>query len=153
MWIDGFSMADGVSFKVKNTGKVIKNVTKLLTDSLENGITVQNEISLEILTRVATLTPVDTGRATANWRVKLNTPEDRAFPNDFDPAPIPNDTINRAINVLKGLKIGDTVYISNSVQAGPDEPGYILRLEQGASPQAPFGMTRLAIDTTLVKRI
>jgi hypothetical protein len=146
-------MADGMSFKVKNSGSVERHITKILAKSLEDAPKIQYEISLEILSRIATLTPVDTGRATANWKVKLNSPEDRAFPNEFDKSPIPDKTIRKAKNVLKGLKLGDKVFISNNVQAGPEQGGYILGLENGASKQAPFGMVKIAIDTTLVSRL
>lgn len=146
-------MSDKMSFKVKNLGSVTKNISKLLTDSIENGLKVQRDISKEVLARVATLTPVDTGRATANWRVKLNEPEDRAFPYSFDKSAVPFKTINAGVSVLNKSKKGDTIFISNNVASSPLEGGYILKLENGASQQAPNGMVRLAVDTTIVSYI
>jgi len=146
-------MSDRMSFRVRNLDAVTRNISRLLVDSLENGVALQRKIAVEVLSRVATLTPVDTGRATANWRAKLNSAEDRVFPFSFDRGMIPTTTINRGREVLNNAKVGDTMYISNSVQGNASEGGYILKLENGASPQAPHGMVRIAVDTTIVSNL
>ena len=142
-----------MKFKIKNLGKVTKNISKLLVKSLEGGVKLQKDITVEVLSRVATMTPVDTGRATANWRAKLNTPDSNVYPFSFDKGMIPRTTIERGKAVLNKAKVGDTMYISNSVQSSPEEGGYILKLEGGASQQAPNGMVRLAVDTTIVSHL
>lgn len=142
-----------MSFRVRNAGEVRRNISRLLVDSLENGVDLQRRIAKEVLERVATMTPVDTGRATANWRVKLNTPEDRAFPFSFDTGMIPTTTINRGVGVMQDAKVGDNIFISNNVASGSEKDGYILKLENGASQQAPNGMVRLAVDTTIVSYV
>ena len=93
--------------------------------------------SADMLQRFARDTPVDTGRATANWKVGIN---EEPRPNeDTDRSVSAAPTVKKAKEVLKGYKIGDDVFIKNSVRSD-DEGGYIIKLEQGHSKQAPTGM-------------
>lgn len=75
-------------------------------------------------------TPIDTGRARANWNCSVNTP-DPSFRESADLDP------GKASGAFAGAKAGDFLYITN---AAP----YILELENGHSDQAPDGMVRNA---------
>lgn len=82
-------------------------------------------------------TPVDTGRARANWVVSYGNPVFRiskAKDRSGDKA------IAQGRNVIGSwnLKLG-TIYITNSLP-------YIVPLDTGLSDQAPNGMTRFAIE-------
>lgn len=112
--------------------KIIKNIAK------SNTVVYQREFSLDMATPIARDTPVDTGRATANWQAGINQ-EPRANPNIFDKTPSASPTINKMRSDLSGLKFKDEVVIKNSV-ISPDEATYILKLENGGSKQAPNGM-------------
>ena len=76
-------------------------------------------------------TPVDTGRAKANWNCSINSP-DLTFSESANLDP------GKASVAFAGAKAGDTLYITN---AAP----YILELENGHSSQAPDGMVRQAL--------
>jgi len=88
----------------------------------------------------ARATPVDTGRATANWLVGLNK-EPRSDSNIFDKTASANKTFKAAQDVLKNLDLNDQVIIKNSVSSD-GESDYIIKLELGHSPKAPTGMFR-----------
>lgn len=87
-------------------------------------------VTLEALKGVVMMTPVDSGRARANWQVTQDEPaggELEAFDKSGGP------TIARgAAQALIPSEFGVT-YISNNVP-------YIEELENGSSKQAPSGM-------------
>lgn len=80
-------------------------------------------------TLVAT-TPVDTGRARANWLPSLNVPRtDKKEPGQPESVD----------SVLGSYKISDTIYITNNLP-------YIQRLNDGYSIKAPAGFVESAIE-------
>lgn len=86
---------------------------------------------------VVQATPVDTGRARANWFVSIGNPVFTAT-DAVDPSGAGAISSGRAIASTWKLGQGP-IFISNSVP-------YIVPLDQGSSRQAPFGMTSLAIQ-------
>lgn len=83
-------------------------------------------------------TPVDTGRARANWLVSIGTPEykydDEATEGDVQ------SSLSQAQSTVAEYKLGSGgIFITNSVP-------YIVPLENGSSAQAPQGMTEAAIQ-------
>ena len=83
------------------------------------------EIALQLHRKIVLGTPVDTGRARANWQISESAPELGVILGR-DLAPIPK------------LSGDTTIYITNSLP-------YIVPLEYGHSKQAPHGMVRKAI--------
>ena len=82
--------------------------------------------------RAADATPVRSGRARANWRCSVGSPD--CSSDDctvFDSG--------RAQAAFSGIVPGDTLYITNSVP-------YIGRLEEGWSVQAPAGIADRALS-------
>lgn len=75
-------------------------------------------------------TPVDTGRARANWLPSLNSPDVKIV------APGAKPNIE---NTLAGFSIKDTVLITNNLP-------YIRKLNDGSSLQAPKGFVQDAIQ-------
>jgi hypothetical protein len=81
-------------------------------------------------------TPVDTGRARANWIASTLAPADRA---DNDPDPSGQKAVTQAAAVVASYKLEfGSIYLTNNVE-------YIVPLENGHSAQAPAGMTQQAI--------
>ncbi|MCP4897721.1 MAG: hypothetical protein GY906_12175 [bacterium] len=91
-------------------------------------------------------TPVDTGRARANWLVSVGKP--RLGEEFFDSmpggktsneGPAASQALDQGRAAIMKYKLGKGgIFISNSVH-------YIQRLESGSSAQAPGGMTAAAL--------
>lgn len=88
-------------------------------------------------------TPVDTGRARANWQASLNNPLTAQIAiqdvskkdSGFVPA-----RQNDALKAISAYKLADTILISNNLP-------YIRKLNEGSSQQAPAGF----VDAALLK--
>lgn len=83
-------------------------------------------------------TPLDTGLARGNWRVKINKTRPGSAPTeDTDPTGL--ETIAKGTFIINNTKRqpGQVIWISNSAH-------HISALEAGWSKQAPAGMTLLA---------
>jgi len=113
---------------------------RIINIAEDNAVAFQKEFTVKMTRVIARDTPVDTGRATANWKGAVNK-EPIPNNNDFDRSPSANKTIETLKKDISGLKYKDTVIIKNSV-ASEGEAGYIIKLEKGHSKQAPTGMFR-----------
>lgn len=131
------------------TGQLILNAGEL-----------QKQLSIDLLQQFARDTPVDTGRATANWKANPNTPDLTPI-TDKDPSVTALKTKRAAEKKIEHLRgVNNDIYITNAVQ-GVEEvgkklksgkrskksfdqnttgEGYIIQLEHGKSKQAPNGM-------------
>lgn len=105
---------------------------KLLPEQIERAVRL---IGTAVLLGVVEKTPVDTGRARANWQVELNA-VNAATTEDTDPGG--GQALAAGLSALAQFRPGDTVYISNHLV-------YIVPLENGHSQQAPQGMVALTI--------
>lgn len=96
-----------------------------------NSATLQKKLTFDIHADILRGTPVDTGRARANWMVTVGAPStivtDAVDPEGAMPPPDLQ---------LDGTR--DTFIINNL--------SYIEALEHGHSQQAPLGMVRLALE-------
>lgn len=81
---------------------------------------------LSLITHLKNDTPVDTGRARANWHIDLNVVDVRLVE--------PNEGLSpdAVATVVARYKMGGVIYISNNLP-------YIRRLNDGYSQQAPAG--------------
>lgn len=78
-------------------------------------------------------TPVDTGRARANWVTSIGQP-------DVSEQSLNNNPLSQAGQVIPTWKLGaGPIFIVNSVP-------YIIPLDDGSSDQAPGGMSQFAIQ-------
>lgn len=93
------------------------------------------KLLIEIDSGVVYMTPVDEGRARGNWNVGINNVDFTDQENETNAQSV----INRAMEVIKRVAIGDIIYISNNVE-------YIKFLEDGSSEQAPNGMVALTLQ-------
>lgn len=102
-------------------------------------------IALAILTEVVVQTPVDTGRARANWSVGLGGPPDSGNEEPFAPGQGGNTAAANATAAIDAGRAAmedrepeQDIYISNNVP-------YIQRLNEGWSAQAPAGFIQSAV--------
>jgi hypothetical protein len=117
--------------------------------------TLQRKVALEGLLRLVEKTPVDTGRARANWQVGINSepvaplyPADQPFPGSGVAGKRPlshvppvsqcgQETFDAGAAVIENMPLC-TCFITNNVE-------YIEELEHGHSLQAPTGMLALTV--------
>ena len=90
--------------------------------------------AIDLTTSIIKSTPVDTGRARANWFVSFESAiEDTTEDTNSAKA------LSNATNKLLNGKIGKYIYIQNNLD-------YAVKLEYGASKQAPEGMVRINVE-------
>lgn len=92
-------------------------------------------VCAQISTEVIKRTPVDTGRARANWIASIETPSDVITDNTDANGIL---ATNKALNVSKYAS-GKMFWLVNNLP-------YIQKLEYGWSKQAPQGMVRLTMQ-------
>lgn len=106
--------------------KVAQDVEPAVDDTLRKVALVANQT-------LVVATPVDTGRARANWQVSINAEVDAEL--DSTDA---HGAITRNEGVIKGYRGGE-ILIQNNVP-------YIGALNNGSSAQAPAGFVEKAIQ-------
>jgi hypothetical protein len=108
----------------------------------------------ELARKLMKMTPVDTGRARANWNASVNSPDystTGSFSTKWDKehkhTGFAEAKIQTATRVLK-FSTGDTFYMSNGLP-------YIERLDQGYSQQAAAGIVEPVLQDMkpTIKRI
>lgn len=99
--------------------------------------TVKRKIAFDVAARLVMRTPVDTGKARANWMVGVGS-VNQSTTDDEDKAG--SSTITALAQDIKMANAKDdtSIFITNSLP-------YIARLEYGFSQQAPEGMVRLTV--------
>lgn len=95
-------------------------------------VTVEKKVALEVLSKVTERTPVDTGRARANWNVSLGSPDLSTTPDgiysDYQNSP-GTAAQQKGQQTLAGLQKPEVVWIANGLP-------YIQKLNEGSSVQA-----------------
>ena len=84
-------------------------------------------------------TPVDTGRARANWQVNIGSPILAQLEQE-DPSG--TETISRNTARIRSRRSEQSIFISNNVP-------YIVRLNEGSSSQAPAMFIQTAVATAV----
>lgn len=90
-------------------------------------------------------TPVDTGRARANWQVNVGSPETESIPAYVGGAKGSTGAANAQAAIAQGeaaigaRQPGQSIFISNNLP-------YIARLNDGYSAQAPAGFVQTTIQ-------
>ncbi len=116
----------------KKMGQIAGRIEARSADAVRRAAVVADQV-------VTTTTPVDTGRARANWLASIGlTPREES---EVDPPEQTGATaITKALAVIATYRTGrGTIFISNNV-------AYIQQLEAGSSAQAPGGMVRQAVQ-------
>lgn len=91
--------------------------------------------AFDVFGEVLRKTPVDTGRARANWHIQINTP-------DYSTSERTSPTFHETIFDVRGYP---TIFISNGLN-------YIGSLDDGKSKQAPNGITLPALAAVRSRR-
>lgn len=89
-------------------------------------------VTIEALSSVVRLSPVDTGRFRGNWQVSANQPESGTL-DTIDKSGVA--TIGLGTSKANQLQAGQVSYVVNNLP-------YAERLENGWSQQAPQGMVK-----------
>ncbi len=114
----------------------IKRLGMVLTDEIQNISELEfKALAFELFGEIVKLTPVDSGRARGNWHITAGS-ADFSIGSDTSPSQ-PNYNLN-----VKGFP---SVYISNGLP-------YMKELEDGRSPQAPDGISRVALAAVRARR-
>ena len=108
--------------------------TQAIAVSIEQGsIEILRKVFLAVDVAVVMATPVDTGRARANWLPSLNAPRfDSIEETDFERA------MREARFTADSAGRGSILFLSNNLP-------YIGRLNDGWSEQAPAGFVQIAV--------
>ena len=114
--------------------KIMRDRAKRFSINTDQAI---KKIALDVDKSVVLATPVDTGRARANWQASINSPIDTVS-SDSDSSG--GKTISQAQAAIATYRSGDTIHITNNLP-------YIKRLNEGWSKQAPAGFVDKAVQT------
>lgn len=115
------------------------DISKFVKKAEGNADKVVREICLNLLSDIVYGTPVDSGRAKANWFTSIGTASNKTIEFEGGKSPAESLAIGRAMpDIAKAT--GSVFWISNNLP-------YIYRLEfEQWSEQAKDGMVRIAID-------
>ena len=113
------------------------DLAKFGQKAIDNSEKVVRKIAFDMHSRIVMMMPRDTGRATANQQISINSlPSGSVM--DFDKSG--NATICKGDAALAKFKLGDTIFLYNNVE-------YIIPLEfHQHSKQAPNGMFRISFE-------
>ena len=126
----------------KNADQFSVELDRVLEQLKTDTQTFKRVFALNLLSRLVYRTPVDTGRARANWQVSNvspNTNERKRFKKN-QPNAVATDTVARGQKNIDKNKEGQSIWLANNLP-------YIQRLESGTwSKQAPQGMVAISIE-------
>lgn len=101
-------------------------------------------VAVDLVTMLATDTPVDTSEAISNWQVGITTPVTSDIP-PYMPGFMGstysysrNATIAAAKRILQAKRPGQPIFVSNLA-------AHIVKLNEGSSRQAPAGFVQAAV--------
>ena len=110
------------------------DMSKCANKSLGEIEQVVRKTAIDLTTSIIKSSPVDSGRFRANWFVSFEDAIDNTT-EDTNSA----KSLSNATNTLLGGKIGKYIYIQNNLD-------YAVKLEYGASKQAPEGVVRVNVE-------
>jgi hypothetical protein len=93
------------------------------------------KLALDVLRGIVMRTPVDTGRARANWQVTIDVPPENTVEKEDEGG---ESTISEGLGELHNLRPYHVIWITNNLP-------YIETLEDGSSEQAPTGMVAVTL--------
>lgn len=103
-----------------------------------NASKLKRKVAVQVDGAVVLATPVDTGRARANWQVELNNVPDGTLPEPNSAAEGTRAALDNAKSTIARAQPGDTIVIVNNLP-------YIQRLNDGWSAQAPANYVEKAV--------
>jgi hypothetical protein len=108
------------------------NLEKALEGFEGSASDLKRHVALDLLTRVVERTPVDTGRARANWQVSINGPTTAPIrytrashiAAERNERSVYNQTVEQGSEVIETVQEGESIWLTNNLP-------YIEVLEQG----------------------
>jgi hypothetical protein len=102
------------------------------------------QAALTILSRVTLATPVDTGRARANWICAVGSPATgiRQWPDRGGAGQAAQSSISSGTPIILGAPAGQPIHVTNNLP-------YIGRLNDGWSKKSPKAFVELSIKSAL----
>jgi hypothetical protein len=101
-----------------------------------NSLVLLRKLALAIDKNVVMATPVDTGRARANWQVQINGPAQGELEKEDPSGAV---TIAMGQTVIMGVQHGQAIHITNNL------PYVVVLNDEGTSAQAPAHFVEDAI--------
>lgn len=121
----------------------INTPTKFTDEVLKDADNLSKRVAGEVLQKVVTQNPVDTGLSRGNWRTSVGVIDGTTDSTLLDKSG--QGSISRGIATIQsGGGVGRLVYIANSLP-------YIVRLNNGYSMQAPANFVDLSVQSVVNK--
>lgn len=95
---------------------------------------VVRKTAIDLTTSIIKTSPVDSGRFRANWFVSFEDAIDNSTTDTNY-----NKALANATNTIRKGNLGGTIFIQNNLD-------YAVKLEYGASKQAPAGVVRVNVE-------
>ncbi len=114
-----------------NLNDFVLDLSKFQELTAEELRRVQKKVAFDGLWKVTQKTPVDTGRARANWTLAAEEPDETILPEGHYAQP-------NAPGSLENLGLFGMVWLNNQLPYAPE-------LEDGSSKQAPAGMVKVSV--------
>lgn len=113
------------------------------TEVLKDADKLTKRVAGEVLQKVITQSPVDSGAFRGNWRTKVDSVDSTVNADDKDKSG--QGAINQGLAVIaSGAGVGKTVFVANSLP-------YAVRLNSGHSEQAPANFVELSVQSVVNK--
>lgn len=126
---EAIRMANSVQF-ILSLRRAAKKVPE------EHVVLETRKLALLVLKALMRVSPVDTGRFRAEWKIGVNRAPREVFTEPVASGKVKPPTLGQRSSELANLKAGDTVFVSNPLP-------YAQRLNDGWSSQAPAGFIQL----------
>lgn len=123
--LKGDPIETSIQSSAEGFSRALATLGRFCTDNYDAIVT---KTVIDLFASIVELTPVDTGRARANWAMSMDLNDKGDFVDLTDMAEFEYTT-----------KRGDTIWIWNNLV-------YIVPLEEGHSKQAPRGMVALSLQ-------
>ena len=115
-----------------------RNIRIRATNVNENVSRLVRRVALAVDTAVVLATPVDTGRARANWQVGIGSAQAGTLSAPGDAGQAVSQALAQAQGIISSYAGQGTIHITNNLH-------YIKDLNEGSSRQAPAGFVEAAI--------
>jgi hypothetical protein len=115
------------------------DLSKAIEKAQKDAELIVKKTAIGLFSSVIEKSPVDTGRFRANWNLSFASPDESTSDNTDKTGA---ESKGRVYQAMNGYKLKDqSIYFTNSLP-------YAMRLENGWSEQAPYGMVRLSVLET-----
>lgn len=124
------------------------DINRIIEKTKGNASQIARKVGFELQSRVINKSPVDTGRLRGNWNVSMNSID----VTEYAPDKVGGAVMARANSELSTYKIGDMIYITNSLPYvstlefglyGTGKGATVKTTRDGYSVQAPYGFVRI----------